>query len=257
MHPELLKIGPVVINSYGFMIATGFIVAIVLACYRAKKLGLNPNMIFNLGLICLVGGFIGAKILFFITEIENIIKDPSIMLKLSDGFVVFGGLIGGVLSGYIYCRIKKISFIDYFDLAAPSIALAQGFGRIGCLLAGCCYGKETTWSLGIVFKNSSYAPDGVKLIPTQIFSSAGDFLLAAILLLYAKRKKEKGKIAALYIILYSAGRFIIEIFRDDPRGFVGIFSTSQIISIFTLLFGLFFYKFYKVNSDSSKISSEE
>lgn len=254
MHPELFKFGPVIINSYGFMIAIGFMFAIMLATYRARKLGLNADIIFNLGIFGIIGGFAGAKLLFIIIEIQNIYSNPSILLDISNGFVVYGGIIGGVLTGYIYCKIKKIDFMEYFDLTAPSIALAQGFGRIGCFLAGCCYGKETNWSLGIVFKDSLYAPNGVRLIPTQFFSSVGDFLISIVLLLYAKRKKDKGEIAGLYLILYSVGRFFIETLRNDPRGYIGSLSTSQIIAIFTLIIGLYFYNFSKLNIKNSKVS---
>ncbi|NLL04439.1 MAG: prolipoprotein diacylglyceryl transferase [Clostridiaceae bacterium] len=247
MYPELFKFGPVTINSYGFMIALGFLFAIMLATYRAKKLGLDEDIIFKLGLFCIIGGFAGAKILFIIIEIKNIFENPSILLNISSGFVVFGGIIGGVLTGYIYSKIKKIDFMEYFDLSVPSIALAQGFGRIGCFFAGCCYGKETNWFWGIVFKHSLYGPNEVKLIPTQLLSSVGDFLITIILLIFAKRKKDKGKIAGLYLILYSVGRFFIEILRNDPRGFIGILTTSQLISIFTLIIGLCFYNLSKLN----------
>lgn len=194
MHPELFKCGPVNINSYGFMIAIGFLFAIVLATYRAKKLGLKEDIVFNLGLFCIIGGFAGAKILFIIIEIQNIFENPAILMNISSGFVVFGGIIGGVLTGYIYSKIKKVDFMGYFDLTAPSIALAQGFGRLGCFFAGCCYGRETNWFLGIIFKDSLYAPNGVKVIPTQLISSVGDFLIAIILLVYAKRKKIRAKL---------------------------------------------------------------
>ncbi|MEN6315165.1 MAG: prolipoprotein diacylglyceryl transferase [Clostridiaceae bacterium] len=254
MHPELFKFGPVIINSYGFMIAIGFMFAIMLATYRARKLGLNVDIIINLGIFGIIGGFAGAKLLFIIIEIQNIYANPSILLDISNGFVVYGGIIGGILTGYIYCKIKKIDFMEYFDLTVPSIALAQGFGRIGCFLAGCCYGKETNWSLGIVFKDSLYAPNGVRLIPTQLFSSVGDFLISIILLLYAKRKKGKGEIARLYLILYSMGRFFIETLRNDPRGYIGSLSTSQLIAIFTLIIGLCFYNFSKLNIKNSKVS---
>ena len=121
----------------------------------------------------------------------------------------------------------------------PSIALAQGIGRIGCLLAGCCYGKETDSFLSITFQNSDFAPNGVTLIPTQIYASLLDFLHFGILLFIARRKKADGEVAACYLLFYSAGRFILEFFRGDLiRGSVGILSTSQFISIFTGIGGL-------------------
>ena len=139
----------------------------------------------------------------------------------------------------------------------PEIALAQGFGRIGCFLAGCCYGRQTDAAWGVVFPAGSLAPSGVKLIPTQLISSGADFLNMAFLMIIAakfsytavmKRKADgketagkhmaAGNIGFLYCITYGLGRFAIEFLRNDYRGEVGIFSTSQFISLFIVLLGV-------------------
>ena len=147
--------------------------------------------------------------------------------------------IGGILAGCLYCYIKKTDFWKYFDLVMPSVALAQGFGRIGCLLAGCCYGRETNSIFSITFQNSDFAPNHVALIPTQIYSSVLDFLHFGILLYIARHKKKDGQVAACYLIFYSIGRFVLEFFRGDLiRGSVGMLSTSQFISLFILVAGI-------------------
>ena len=139
----------------------------------------------------------------------------------------------------LYSRIKGLKFLAYFDMLIPSVALAQGFGRIGCFLAGCCFGRETDSPLGIVFHESRYAPNGVSLVPTQLISSGLDFLHFFILIWYAGRKKADGQIGGLYLILYSIGRFILEFYRGDLiRGNIGSLSTSQFISIFTVIAGV-------------------
>ncbi len=140
----------------------------------------------------------------------------------------------------------------------PSIALAQGFGRIGCFLSGCCYGLETNCALGIVFHNSEYAPNGVRLIPTQLISSGLDFLHCFLLLFYAKRKKADGQVAALYLICYSIGRFILEYFRGDlVRGNVGRFSTSQFISIFLFIIGIVFFVVLSLTAKKESLNGPE
>lgn len=240
MKNELLRIGPFTLYGYGLMLALGVLSAYLSAEYRARKLKLRYEHVFYLIVWCTAGGFASAKLLFWATELDEILRDPGILLEtLADGFVVYGGILGGILSGYLYCRAKKLAFLKYFDLVMPSIALAQGFGRVGCLLAGCCYGKETDSPLAIVFHDSDFAPNGVPLIPTQIYSSLLDFLHFGLLLLIARHKKADGQVAACYLIFYSAGRFCLEFLRGDAeRGSVGVLSTSQFIGIFTGIAGV-------------------
>lgn len=239
MKNELFSIGPFTVYGYGLMIAIGILAAYVTAEYRAKKYGLDPDKIFYLVIWAVVGGFAGAKVLYFLTRLKDIMENPRVLLDLADGFVVYGGIIGGIFSAMVYCKIKKLSFLKYFDLVMPSVALAQGFGRIGCFLAGCCYGRETDSALGIVFHNSNYAPNGVKLLPTQLISSGLDFMLCIVLILLDRKKKGDGQIAGFYLVLYSIGRFILEFYRGDLiRGNVGALTTSQFIAVFVALAGV-------------------
>lgn len=238
MKPILFSIGSFDIYGYGLMIALGIIAAIVLAEKRAPKLGLDPDHVFNIGMWGAGMGLVGAKILYWIVELPSIMEDPSIMLDIGNGFVVYGGIIGGIIGAVIYSRIKKIRFLQYFDLVMPSVALGQAFGRIGCFLAGCCYGRETDSWCHVVFTESMIAPNGVKLIPTQLISSGADLLHCLVLLWIAKRAKGDGQVGGFYLIFYSIGRTLIELLRDDPRGAVGGLSTSQFISLFILLAGV-------------------
>ena len=235
MKNELLTIGSFTVYGYGFMIAVGILAAWITIDFRAARQKLDRDCVFYLIIWCLVGGICGAKLLYWITEWKSILKNPGFLLdSIADGFVVYGGIIGGILAGWLYCRHKKISFLKYFDLAVPSVALAQGFGRIGCLLAGCCYGSETSGFFSITFRTSDFAPNNVALIPTQIYSSILDFVHFGVLLLIARHKKSDGQVAACYLIFYSLGRFVLEFFRGYLiRGSVGVLSTSQFISLFT------------------------
>lgn len=240
MKNELFTIGSLTVYGYGFMIALGVIAAWIVTDYRAKRQKLDRDHVFSLVIWCLLGGLFCAKLLFWFTEWKTIMADPVYLLDtLSDGFVVYGGIIGGILAGCLYCRIKQVNFWKYFDLVMPSVALAQGFGRIGCLLAGCCYGRATDSVLSITFQNSDFAPNHVALIPTQIYSSILDFLHFGILIYITRHKKKDGQVAACYLIFYSIGRFVLEFFRGDLiRGSVGSLSTSQFISLFILVAGI-------------------
>lgn len=244
MLPELFSIGPFTVYSYGLMTALAIAAAIGLGEHEVKRSKIaEEGYIMGLGIAAVIGGYAASKLLFWITILPQILENPAIILDyLSNGFVVFGGLIGGVLTAYVYCRKKKTDFWTTFDLAAPAVALAQSIGRVGCFLAGCCYGRPTEGALGVVFHSSSYAPAGVKLFPIQLVSSGLDFL--NFLLLFAMWRKgglKRGMVGVTYIITYSAGRFVLEYFRGDlERGAVGALSTSQFIAIFTVLIGLFF-----------------
>ena len=234
-----IVIGPITIHMYGVMIAAGFLAALLMTLRRGKKRGYDEDLIWGIFFCAIIGGMLGTRILYYIVEIPEILKDPSILWDFKNGYVVYGGIIGGILVGWLYCRIKKLKFLEYFDLMMPSIALAQGFGRIGCFLAGCCYGKETSGPLAVTFTNSDFAPNNVALIPTQIYSGFLDFAHFLLLLYVAKHKKADGQVAACYLIFYSIGRFVIEFFRGDiERGSVGVLSTSQFISIFTTVAGI-------------------
>lgn len=247
MKIDLFTIGSFTVHGYGFMIGLGVIFCIVMGLYRAKKYNLSQDAILDIGIYCIIIGYLGAKLLYIFVEFDAFLKDPLSVLG-STGFVVYGGISTGVLAGVLYCRIKKLNFFEYFDLLAPSIALAQGFGRIGCFLAGCCYGMETDSCLGVVFPADSLAPAGVKLLPTQLFSSVGDFLIMFILLLFYKKRKYNGSVGVLYMVLYAVGRFFIEMLRSDSRGDIGALSTSQFISVIILALAGILYAWIRKKS---------
>ena len=250
MYNDILTIGPFTVRGYGLMIAIGVLVALFVGEARAKKKGLNFELIYPITFVCVVFGFLGAKLLFCIVEWKTFFKDPLSVLS-SNGFVVYGGIILGIIAAYVYIRRKKLKFWDYFDIVLPSVAICQGFGRIGCFLAGCCYGKAMDAWYGIAFHSSNFAPNGVKMIPTQLISAAGMFVIAAVLMLYAKKNPKSGCVGAMYLILYSIGRFAVEFLRSDHRGAVGIFSTSQFISLLMVVIGVVLFVMRK-GSDENK-----
>lgn len=237
MKVDLFSIGPFTVHGYGLMIGIGVLCCVFMAMKRAKKYGLIEDAIVDIAIWGLISGFLGAKLLFLIVEWKQFLKNPLALLG-SEGFVVYGGIIAGVLAAILYCKKKKLIFLDYFDLAAPSIAMAQGFGRIGCFLAGCCYGRETDLPIGVIFPEGALAPAGIRLLPTQLISSAGNFLIMAILLATYPRRKRTGDTGFLYMLLYGVGRFLIEFLRNDERGAVGGLSTSQFISLFIVAAGI-------------------
>ncbi len=230
MHNDLFSIGPLTVHGYGLMIGLGVVAALCLSWRRAKVRQLDDDFVTNIAIALLLMGFLGAKVLYVIVSWKDFLADPWAVLG-TEGFVIYGGIIGGLLAVYLYCRKKKESFFRWMDIIIPGVALAQGLGRIGCFLAGCCYGRPTDSCLGVVFPAGSMAPAGVPLLPTQLFSAAGDMLIAVILLLLDRKKHEEGMLTVWYLLMYAVGRFCIEFFRSDYRGAVGFLSTSQFISI--------------------------
>lgn len=239
MKNDLFSIGNFTIHGYGLMIGIGFISAYLVSEYRARGKGLDPDHILGIAIWGIASGLVSAKLLYYITTLDEIMRNPRLLLDISNGFVVYGGIIGGIAGGYVYCRKYKLSFLKYADLVMPSVALAQGFGRVGCFLAGCCYGRETDSSFAVVFHNSAYAPNNIPLIPTQLISSVFNFCHFFLLLWLAGKFKRDGETAAAYLIFYSMGRFVIEFFRGDLiRGTVGTLTTSQFISLFAAAAGV-------------------
>lgn len=243
MKNDLFSIGPFTVHGYGLMMAIAILTAYYMVEYRAKRKGMDYEKVFPLAVWAVAGGLLGAKLLYLFTRLPDMMADPSLILhSLKDGFVVYGSIIGGIIAAWIYCRRSKLNFLQMFDLIVPSVALAQGIGRIGCLLAGCCYGMPVSVKnpIGIVFHTSAYAPNDIPLLPTQIISSLLNFIHFGILMLLSKRLRTNGQLAGCYLALYSMGRFVLEFFRGDLiRGNVGSLSTSQFISIFMFLAGLF------------------
>ena len=260
MYNDLFTIGNITLHTYGLMTAIGILAAYFSAEYRAKKKGLPYEKVFGLVISCCIVGYLCSKILYMITILPDLIQSPGIFWSsLAGGWVVIGGILGGILGGFLYCKWQKLAIWKFFDLGMASVALAQGFGRIGCFFAGCCYGAETDSWFSVTFKNSSFAPNNVPLIPTQLISSALDFLLFFFLILYDKKwKKRDGEVLSWYLILYSIGRFILEFFRGDAaRGAIGPLSTSQFLGIFTLIAGILILMIRRRGRDRDEDVSEE
>ncbi len=276
MYNDLFSIGPVTVHSYGLFTAIGLLAALALATKRAPKKNLNGDICYGILFSGVIFGYLCSKLTYTFVEWEaysslvkseiaanggSFFKNAGIAIKgllSNSGFVVIGGLAGGVIAAAVYCKIKKVRFLDYFDLCAPSISIAQGFGRIGCFMAGCCYGKETDSFLGVTFRHSHFAPNNVKLMPTQLISSVGNFLIMAILIYVASKTVKKGLVASLYMILYSVGRFLVEFLRNDARGTIGKLPTSQFFSIFIFAGGILFLVWaLKHNEPEEPVVTEE
>lgn len=236
MHPILIRIGPLTIHTYGFMLAIGFLLGIGLAVRQAKKEGMPENKIIDLGFYILLAAILGSRLMFILINADYFMNNPLSIFKIWEGGLVFyGGVLLAVPTAVWYVRKNDLGIWKTADVFAPSIAIGHAFGRIGCFFAGCCYGKTATllpW--GVIFSDPEcLAPTNVLLHPTQLYESAGEFLNFLILFIMQKHKSFNGQLSMTYLLLYSVLRFIVEFFRGDvERGFIipGL-SISQGISI--------------------------
>ena len=243
MFPTI-QIGPLTFPGYGLMIGIGLALGLVFGSVRARRHNIPLEHVLDIALYGFIAAFVGAKLLHIIVNFQEFLENPLVIIA-SGGFVLYGGLILGLITIYTYCRLKKIDFGYYMDLFIPTIPMGHAFGRLGCFMAGCCYGQQTDSWIGVVFPADSLAPSGIPLIPTQLISAIGNLIIASVLIASYGKLKYKGQIGALYLMLYGVCRFIIEFFRDDYRGAVGFLSTSQFISIFIIAISIGLFIFTK------------
>lgn len=242
----------ILIPYYGFFIAMGVLVAGIVGWLLCKKFGLDWNDFLILLGIASLGGMIGAKLLYVLVSYRHIdvskLTDFAYLSKwLRGGFVFYGGLIGAA-SAYVWTR-KKIPMQDYSSVIATLLPLAHGFGRIGCHFVGCCHGRNSGHLHHVpyvLYQNSPFAPNFIRLFPVQLAEALGNFLFFFILLYFLfRRGEDKAGNAERYLILYSLLRFFLEFFRGDLlRGRYWLFSTSQWISLF-IFFSVLMYGFWK------------
>lgn len=221
MHPILIEFGFLKIFTYGLLVATGFFVGIVLAAKQGQKDGLDSARILDLCFYLLIASILGGRLLYVVVEYRYFIANPLEMLKFwKGGLVYYGGLMAAVATAWYFMRKFDLPFWKTADVLAPSIAIGQAIGRWGCFFAGCCYGVRTDAPWAITFTNpQSLAPLNVPLHPTQIYLSLNALVIFFILLWVQKRKRFDGQVLLTYGILYSIGRFIIEFYRGDDRGY--------------------------------------
>lgn len=221
MFPIILKIGPITIHTYGFMMALGVGFGFWFLFIQAKKQSLPASRLIDMAFYTILISLIGAKIILFIGNFSYYIQYPGELFSLArSGGVFQGGLAFGILFALWYFRKQHIPTWKAADIMGPALALGHAFGRIGCFSAGCCYGRECAEPWGVTFQ-SEYAhnltgiPLKTLLHPTQLYEAALNFLNFFVLFFILKRKKFDGQVFSFYIINYSIIRYFVEFYRGD------------------------------------------
>jgi len=239
VHPILFNAGPITIYSYGVLLAGAYLAGLWMAVRRAKAAGIDANSIMDMLIWAIIAALVGAKALLFIVDFNHFTSSwEEFTTLLRSGGVFYGGLISAIVVCIYQLRKHRLPLWSSADLFAPGIGLGYMVGRLGCLMAGCCYGKPTDVAWAITFTDPAAnfnvgTPLNVPLHPTQLYeSAAGLVILVAVLLLEKRPGSFAGRTFWSFAFLYAVLRFVIEFYRGDDRGLVlNMLSTSQFISV--------------------------
>ena len=234
MHPELLHIGPLTIYTYGFMMATAFLVGYLILKNEIKKRGDDPEIASNIIFWGAIGGIVGAKIFYMFEFFQDFLQDPMGMIFSGAGLVFHGGLIGGTIAVILVIRHAKKPVGEYANIIGPVLLIGQGIGRIGCFFAGCCHGAACNLPWAMTFPYAS-PPANYPVHPTQLYETIINFSLYFVLVKYVRPRLIKPwQTFSIYLMLAGLERFLLEFIRVNPRVAWGL-SSAQFTSI-----GIFF-----------------
>lgn len=239
------------VPTYGICAVAGFLVSLLYVIFAGKRrkterLWRDAADSFLIGAL---GAVVGGKLLYLLLMLPNLVRDLSegrdmswfVSHYLTSGMVFYGGLFGAILFSRLTARYLGTPISSLYSLLVPALSLTAGFGRIGCFFTGCCYGRETDCPVSVTFRYSLNAPNGVPLVPVQLYEAGFDFFLFFFLIWLGKKGHEEG-LLSVYLGLYAVFRFVLEFFRGDAiRGHFLFLSTSQWISL-GILFVLFLLK---------------
>jgi len=236
LHPVLIELGKLRIYSYGFMLALSFFIGILLADRRARSRGVRPEILYDLSIVLILAAVIGSRGLYIITHRDHYNGFLDIVALWQGGATYYGGLILALAGALVFLGLRRISFFRVADICAPSIALGVFITRVGCFLSGCCFGKPTGCSLGIVFPPDSpagYTFSGIHIHPTQLYSSFYGLLIFLLLLAIDRRSSFTGFTFSFLCIFYGIARFTVDFFRyyENSATIAGSVTVSQLLSL--------------------------
>jgi phosphatidylglycerol:prolipoprotein diacylglycerol transferase len=264
MHPILFKIGPLTIHSYGFFMALGVAFGIGFLYRQSRRQGLDAGRMIDAAFYIMIASLVGAKLVLFIGNMSYYLANPKELLWIArSGGVFQGGLAFGVLFALWYFRKYKLPTWKIADIASVALAIGHGFGRIGCFLAGCCYGRSCALPWAVTFQ-SEYAhgltgvPVHQAVHPVQLYEAFLNFINAFVLYRILRKKKYDGQVFVFYILNYSVIRFFTEMFRGDhdpvagyifegPSAFLSL-SISQGACLVAFAAGLILLRVFKKRS---------
>ncbi len=236
--------------------ACGAAAALYVTLRRTESHGLLREHIYHLAFWVLPASLFGTKVLALVGFLLGALRGqgfPSVLAILEAHGFYFGGLLSGLAVSVLVLRAYKVSWWNVADVVAPGLALGNVFGRLGCFAVGCCWGKPTTSWIGVTFTVQAHqlvgVPNGIVLLPTQLIEAFANLIIFVLLFLWAQKKQcFQGQIILIFLILYSVERFVVEIWRDDPRGHIMNFSISQFLSLHIFVLAIALYVWMRSRS---------
>mgnify|MGYP002431663109 CR=1 FL=1 len=277
MHSIAFQIGGLSIHWYGIFIALGFLAALIVLQCKRRYAGMTPDQIFDIGIIAVVGGVIGSRIFYVIEFWHQFSGNPLKIFRIDQGGLVFyGGFLLVLVILWLYSRWKKLSIARIFDIYGPAMALGHAFGRIGCFMQGCCFGRPTQ-HCGVSFppgtapalkypdfttvkiaENGQAFIRSLALHPVQLYESLANLLLCIVLLLLFKKVRKVGQVAASYFIGYGLIRFSLEFLRGDHTDSILGMTPAQFIGVVIMIpCGIFFYLYFGKYGEDAYGGAEE
>lgn len=236
MHPVLFHVGTFAVATYGVLFALGIFVGIALAAWQAPKVDVLVDVVWEVGIVVVIGTMLGARAEYIRTNWPKFADDFSKVLAYRDGGMVFyGGFITSVAAIVLYGRLRRVDALAVFDAIAPFVMIGDAIGRLGCLAAGCCYGLPSDVPWAVTFPEGAVAPAGVARHPTQVYESM--YALAIGLFIWWLPRRFVGQRFALLLALYGVARFGNELLRGDGRrgwAVEGLLTNGQLTSILML-----------------------
>ena len=269
MHPYLFEIplpwgGHFRVASYGVMIVCGFLTCLYLLRGRSRRMGLDPTAMFDAAVFALMGGIIGARVFFVLHNWHAFAKEPMHIIRLDlGGLTFYGGLIGGATCLLVTVWRRRLPLLRTLDVGASLVSLGHAFGRVGCFLNGCCFGRSTESWVGVRFPRvldgagqiigsppyiehltqgriPATAGWSLPVHATQLYEVAYELAFFAVLSYALTRRRREGDVAWLYALLYGCGRFANEFFRADHARLAGVggLTSFQVMSLGLAALGL-------------------
>ena len=241
MQKIALQLGGFSLHWYGVLVALGFVAGLWTATRRSPRAGITPEKVMDAGPWLIIGSIIGARALYVVSYWQrDFANGPwwEIFMVHHGGLVFYGGFIGAVIATMLYTRRKQIALWNFADVLAPSVALGHAFGRVGCLMNGCCYGRacELPWAIHFPADHETH---GAGVHPSQLYEAGLDFALYAALAWLYRRRRFEGHIFATYLMSYAVVRSVVELFRGDyPRYVWGFITPAHWVSLGLIVAGI-------------------